>query len=164
MVVRKLKKIIKNGVEYILSFVDLETNQSVDWVKTFLKEPVLPSKTSDATNNGTKPATEWQVYKKQDKLVSGTNIKTINNSSILGDWDLTVSWLPSGWQNWQIVMMVNWTPTWVTPTDKWFVMDAWWPITIKYIWWGSDSDYANIGSGNYDSNTHYDTVPDGNNS
>lgn len=36
---------------------------------------------------------------KQDTLVSGTNIKTINSSSILGSGDITVSGLPSGGTN-----------------------------------------------------------------
>ena len=43
-------------------YVDLTSNQSVGWVKTFTSEPVLPSKTTAATNTGTKPATEAQVY------------------------------------------------------------------------------------------------------
>lgn len=48
------------------NFVDKTTNQSIDWVKTFVKEPVLPSKSTDAWNNPTKPATEAQVAKKLD--------------------------------------------------------------------------------------------------
>lgn len=66
----------------------------------------------------------------------------------------TSSWLPTWWTNRQILMMVNWTPTWVTPADNWFVMDAGWPITIKYIWaWDKDA-YDWLAS--YNSNTHYD--------
>lgn len=41
--------------------------------------------------SSTKLATDEQVKAKQDKLVSGTNIKTINGASILGGGDLKVS-------------------------------------------------------------------------
>lgn len=56
------------------NLVTLTTAQTISGVKTFSAEPVLPSKTSDATNDGTKPATEAQVYKKQDKLIAGSNV------------------------------------------------------------------------------------------
>jgi len=65
MVVRKLKKIIKNGVDYILNFVDLETNQNVDWVKTFLKSPIVPTPT-----NNTDAATKKYVDDKYADLMA----------------------------------------------------------------------------------------------
>jgi hypothetical protein len=47
-------------------------NQTVAWTKTFSTSPVVPSKTTDATNTWTAIATEAQVYKKQDKLTTQT--------------------------------------------------------------------------------------------
>lgn len=41
--------------------------------------------------SSTKLATDEQVKAKQDKLISGTNIKTINGASVLGSGDLKVS-------------------------------------------------------------------------
>ena len=38
-------------------------------------------------------ANTWQ----QAELVSGTNIKTINGNSILGSWNLVISWWGGGW-------------------------------------------------------------------
>lgn len=70
--------------------VKLSWNQTISWTKTFSTSPVVPSKTSDATNTGTAVATEAQVYKKQDTLVSGTNIKTINSTSLLGSGNISV--------------------------------------------------------------------------
>ena len=46
--------------------VKLSWNQTVAWTKTFSTSPVVPSKTSDATNSWTAIATEAQVYKKLD--------------------------------------------------------------------------------------------------
>ena len=43
-----------------------------------------------ALYNGTEIATTDQVYAKQDRLVSGTNIKTINGHSILGAGDIDI--------------------------------------------------------------------------
>jgi len=44
------------------SVVKLTWNQTINWTKTFWTSPVVPSKTSDATNTWTAIATEAQVY------------------------------------------------------------------------------------------------------
>lgn len=49
----------------------------------------IPS--ASAANRGALTATDWSVFNnKQAALVSGTNIKTINGSSVLGSGDLTI--------------------------------------------------------------------------
>ena len=45
------------------TYVDLSHDQTVGWIKTFSASPIVPSKTTDAANNGTAIATEAQVYK-----------------------------------------------------------------------------------------------------
>lgn len=116
---------------------------------------------------------------KQDELVSGTNIRTINWTSILWSWDITtpvwwdVYWpssstdwhlalfdgatgkllkdgwavptgVPSWWTNWQVLTNVNGTPTWANPT-WWISVSPNSTITgIKYIWYGTEADYANL--------------------
>lgn len=48
--------------------------------------------TASATNRGVLSAANWSTFNgKQDALVSGTNIKTINGSSVLGSGNLTIS-------------------------------------------------------------------------
>ena len=70
--------------------------QTINWTKTFSTSPVVPSKTTDAANSWTAIATEAQVYKKQNTLVSWTNIKTINNTSILWSWNISIlEWDPA---------------------------------------------------------------------
>lgn len=75
----------------VTNVVRLTWDQTVNWTKTFTTSPIVPSKTTDATNTGTAIATEAQVYKKQDTLVSGTNIKTINSNSLLGSWNIALN-------------------------------------------------------------------------
>lgn len=55
---------------------------------------------------------------KQDTLVSGTNIKTINNQSILGSGNITLTSVPafSASDNGKILGVVNGQLAWVTPT------------------------------------------------
>lgn len=87
MVVRKLKKIIKNGIEYIFSFVDLETNQSVDWVKTFVKSPIVPSPI-----NNTDAATKKYVDDKKSTIsVTLTAIGWSSNSQTVSATGVTAS-------------------------------------------------------------------------
>ena len=58
--------------------------------------------TASASNRGALSSTDWSTFNgKQAALVSGTNIKTINGSTILGSGDLTVS-AAAGGSNTQI--------------------------------------------------------------
>lgn len=50
----------------------------------------IPTKTSELTNDSGF-ITEAALTTKQDTLVSGTNIKTINNQSLLGSGNITIS-------------------------------------------------------------------------
>lgn len=48
--------------------------------------------TASATNRGVLSSSDWTTFNnKQNALVSGTNIKTINGSSVLGSGDLSIS-------------------------------------------------------------------------
>ena len=76
------------------NLVTLTTAQTISGKKTFTTEFALPSKTADATNDGTKPATEAQVYKKQDKLTAGENI-TISTKN----WVLTIDATDTTYEN-----------------------------------------------------------------
>ena len=85
----------------VSNLVDLSSAQSISWKRTFTTEPALPSKTSDATNDWTKPASEAQVYKKLDSsdlwnaTISVTqwgrskNSFTTNQSS---NWSVVLEW------------------------------------------------------------------------
>jgi hypothetical protein len=47
--------------------------------------------TASATNRGALSTTDWSTFNsKQDTLISGTNIKTINSTSLLGSGDIAV--------------------------------------------------------------------------
>lgn len=82
--------------------VDRSTAQSVGWVKTFTSEPVLPSKTSDATNDWTKPATEAQVYKKLDS--SSLWNATISIKHLSSSWSAIGSFTTNQSSNWTLAI------------------------------------------------------------
>lgn len=63
----------------------MNTQQTISAKKTFTTEPALPNKTSAATNDGTKPATEKQVYDVAQDL------NTLNNSVVKLTGDQTVN-------------------------------------------------------------------------
>lgn len=67
-------KHIKGGTKKLSDLVQTSWNQTIWGTKTFSNEPVLPSKTTDATNDGTKPATEAQVYKKQNTISNSNKL------------------------------------------------------------------------------------------
>lgn len=53
-------------------------------------KPAIPTKTSELTNDSGF-VNDYQLSGKQDKLVSGTSIKTINNESILGSGNIATA-------------------------------------------------------------------------
>jgi hypothetical protein len=53
--------------------------------------PTIPTKVSDLTNDSGFIDSSYHDSSKQDELVSGTNIKTINGNSILGSGNLTIN-------------------------------------------------------------------------
>lgn len=59
--------------------------------KTGHVELTIPTKTSDLVNDAEFITASYHDNTKQDTLVSGTNIKTINNQSILGSGNITIS-------------------------------------------------------------------------
>ena len=67
-------KHIKGGTKKLSDLVQTSWNQTIWGTKTYTTEPVLPSKTTDATNDGTKPATEAQVYKKQNTISNSNKL------------------------------------------------------------------------------------------
>ena len=69
------------------SVVKLTWNQTIAWTKTFSTSPVVPSKTTDATNTWTAIATEAQVYKVDSKV-----------SDLFGLWKFLSLWDASTWQ------------------------------------------------------------------
>lgn len=91
MATRKvLKKIIKNAQVYELpsadDFVDLESNQTVGWTKTFTTSPVVPNKSGNAWDNPTTIATEKQVKNVAD------SVSTLDWSVVKKTWDQTIAW------------------------------------------------------------------------
>lgn len=54
-------------------------------------KPTIPSKTSDLTNDSGFIDSSYHDNTKQDTLISGTNIKTINNTSLLGSGNISIS-------------------------------------------------------------------------
>ena len=66
--------------------VKLTWNQTIAWTKTFSTSPVVPSKTTDATNTWTAIATEAQVYKVDSKV-----------SDLFGLWKFLSLWNATTW-------------------------------------------------------------------
>ena len=73
--------------------------EAVDYIKNKPTIPTVPTNVSEFTNDAgyltqhqdiSNLATKAEVNAKQDELVSGTNIKTINGNSILGEGNIVI--------------------------------------------------------------------------
>lgn len=116
------------------NYVTLNTNQTITWVKTFWAEPVLPNKTTDATNNGTKPATEAQVYNVEQKIP--TKVSDLNNDSwfigLSAVWDGTITIKQWGTTKWTFSVNQNWDTT--IDLDAWWWGGGWWSVDNTPYW------------------------------
>ena len=92
------------------SYVDSAVDSSIHSWSTAPTNPEVWQLWYDTINNVLKVWnwTSWIVI--QELLVNWVNIKTINNESLLGSWNITISnWLPSWWTVWQVVTKTaNW--------------------------------------------------------
>lgn len=81
------------------------------------------------------------------------------NNKTLADWWAVPTWVPSGWNNWDVLTNVSGTPTWQAPSG-WDVMvsSQSWNILTSWmkIWAWTEADYWNLGT--YDNNTVYLTI------
>ncbi|MGM9968894.1 MAG: hypothetical protein ACI35S_00690 [Anaeroplasma sp.] len=103
----KLPLFFSDGEEFIFSstinstlFADSTVTYTITVkkdlvVETNVSEISIPTKLSELTNDSGF-TTHQDISEKQDALVSGTNIKTINGESILGSGDLTIEGESSG--------------------------------------------------------------------
>jgi len=81
------------------------------------------------------------LWEKQNTLVSGTNIKTINNQSILGSGNINIDSstvkqfaYPSVWSD--ITDLHNWLYTSGVATKKWAILSSW--------TWANESNYYEV--------------------
>ena len=95
---------------------DAATKKYVDdWLTT--KQPTLVSWTNIKTINSTSLLWSWDIQV-QPTLVNQSNIKSINWNSLLWSWNLEISWLPTQtWNTWKF-LQTNWTSaSWKDPNE-----------------------------------------------
>lgn len=83
-----------------------KAKQSGEIPSDVIKDSDLDKNYIDKENNKYIVKTSQDINTKQDKLVSGTNIKTINGNSLLGNGDITIS----GGSDWEFVDTSDFTP------------------------------------------------------
>lgn len=124
-----------------------QTNTSaVDYIKN---KPTIPTKTSQLNNDSWFITSAYHDSSKQDVLVSGTSIKTINNTTLLGSGDISIEeyTASNGWVkiydmpsvNSSMSDMITWLTSW------WEIMlreqRAWsWLSTVEYYYFMSNRD------------------------
>ena len=63
-------------------------------------------------------------------------VRWANNKTIADGWAIP-TWVPSGWNNWDVLTNVSGTPTWAAPTG-WVQMSTI-TVTLTTAWWSSKS-------------------------
>ena len=112
-------------------------------------------------------ATKSDLNSKQDTLVSGTNIKTINNQSLLWSEDITINWIlswplvpaASAQYAWKIFYCTfdstfykcdwtQWTEIWSWWTPTWAITNntTWTTSTISQEWVGTKAEFEALSS------------------
>jgi hypothetical protein len=161
-----------------------------DWnatsgVSQILNKPTIPTATSQLTNDSWYITSAYHDSSKQDALVSWTNIKTVNSTSLLwsgnvavqptlvswtniktvnsnsllGSGNISLNEVPSWWTDGQVLSKVSGNIAWANP--------SWWDVMVSSqtgniltswmkIWAWTEADYWNLGT--YDNQTIYFTI------
>ena len=119
---KKVAQISTNNLWQVTSVTEVNIALNADDISD-------SSTTNKFVTQTDKDSWDW----KQDELVSGVNIRTINWTSVLWSWDITTS----------SDVMVS--------SQSWNILTSW-----MKIWAWTESDYQNLGS--YDQNTVYLTI------
>ena len=80
-------------------------------------------------------AVKTAVDSKQPTLVSWTNIKTVNNTSLLGSGNIAINEVPSSWTTWYVLTKTSSWYWWSAPTG-WSKTIT---VTLTSAWWSSNS-------------------------
>ena len=158
-------KHIKDWGKKLSDLVQTSGDQTINGTKTFWTSPVVPSKTTDATNTGTAVATEAQVYKKQDKIDSSNKLSADNVSNGTNNRVCAVSSsapsTPAEWDLWydttnDVLKSYNGS-SWDEAGGSWWIQNLpWSPITINYKWSWSKAEFLALDS--YRADTEYNIV------
>lgn len=146
---------------------DLATIRTGAWLWATALQPW--DDVSELNNDAWYITNSYHDSTKQDTLVSGTNIKTVNNTSLLWSWNISINWILSGaiippasatyagriwfdtvnnkfwecdWTEWTEVtpiLSVNWQ-TW-NVTIETFQLAPNSPLAPKYRWYGTQAQY-----------------------
>ena len=119
---------------------DITKLGNLSWVNTW-DQSASDFDIKDLTDS-TDLRTTWSG--KQDALVNQSNIKSINWNSLLGSWDLTVSWLPSWWTTWQVVTKTASWAEWADPSGWIENVTTGTTTTVTGIRAWTETEYTNL--------------------
>lgn len=89
-------------------------------------------------------AVKTAVDGKQATLVSWTNIKTVNSTSLLWSWDVAINAVPSWWSNWQVLTKNSSWYWWANASGGIENVTTWTTSTVTGIWAWSESEYSDL--------------------
>lgn len=140
----------------LVSWTNIKTVNSTSllWSGNVAVQETLVSWTNIKTVNSTSLLGSWNIAV-QPTLVSWTNIKTVKGTSLLGSGNIAINEVPSSWTTGYVLTKTSSWYNWAAPTG-WIQVSPNSTITgIKYIWYGTESDYANLSQ--YYTDTPWDT-------
>ena len=123
--------------ELVYAYNNSNGKMTLNTMKTFIQ----PDLSWYATTSDLSTWLSW----KQDTLVSGTNIKTINNTSLLWSWNITIQW--GWWQTQYDYSAMQWPcATWfhVPYEDEWTELYTMWTTISAFSSWTNFATYLKL--------------------
>lgn len=125
-----------------------------------INETAMTQAQLDALNSGitSSKVTTYDGYAtwKQDTLISGTSIKTVNSTSLLWSGDVSINEVPSWWTEWQV--LTKWASwySWANAASWWITNDTTGTTTtVSKIRAWTEAEYEGLST--KDENTIYYT-------
>ena len=116
---------------------------AVTWLQTTGNLKTSLTDNSDSYYPSQK-AVKTAVDAKQDTLVSWTNIKTVNSTSLVWSWDVAINAVPSWWSTGNVLTKTSNGYWWAAPSG-WISNDTTGTTsTVTGIWAWSESEYEDL--------------------
>ena len=160
---------------YLVWIVDTTTNYRPAWDEWDNDDPNTKELETETVERWDVYIYDWSVWLLQKNTLaagSGDVIWPVSatdwhlavfdgiTGKVIKDWWVVPEWVPSWWNNGDVLTNVSWTPTWAAPS-AW-----WWDVVVSqdanntlttwaWLWAGTEANYQNISTP--DSNTLYFT-------
>lgn len=137
------QKAVKTAVDAKQNALATQTAYTTKWTST--KVPTISTNTLWQVTAITETSIAFPVTSVWGSTWA-VGLKTLNSNSLVGTGDIAIAWVPSGWNNGDVLTNVSWTATWQAPSGWGGIENdtTWTTSVISAEWAWTVAEFNNI--------------------